>query len=37
MEHAGQFNLELEECVVETSPDFDESKTKTEPSVKKAQ
>jgi len=36
MEQPGQFDLRLEECMVETSPDFDKSKTKTEPPAKKA-
>jgi len=36
MEQPGQFDLGLEECVVETSPDFDKSKAKLEPSAKKA-
>ena len=37
MEQPGQFDLGLEECAAETSPDFDESKTKMEPPTKKAQ
>ena len=36
MEQPGQFDLGFEEYMIETSPNFDESTTKTDPPAKKA-